>query len=288
LPAGTRFTDEQAAPKFDLHFQLSGSSPGSLTIRYAEDLFEADTIRRLLAQWETVLRDILEHPNRRVSELAILPPEEQRLLLIEWNNTRKEYPREKTLSQLFEEQAMRTPDADALVCGNVRLTYAQLLGRANAIAHQLRALGVGPESLVGICLERGWEMVAGILGTLKAGGAYVPMDPAYPRDRIAFMLDDAKASVLLIQRKQLPLLPKSDAQIICLDEFDWAAHGADTDQLHCQSRGASHKSPLAYVIYTSGSTGKPKGVAIEHRNAVAFVRWAKDVFTPEELSGVLF
>ena len=214
---------KQLDAKFDLHFQVADTSSIALKVRYAKDLFEAETIRRLLAQWETVLGEILEHPNRRLSELRILPSEEQRLLLLGWNNTRREYPREKTLFDLFEEQAMRTPDAVALVCGNNRLTYAQLLARAQAVAAQLRTLGIGRESLVGICLDRCWEMMAGILGTLKAGGAYVPMDPAYPKDRIAFMLSDAKAGVLLTQRKQLSSLPKTDAQIICLDEFDWDA-----------------------------------------------------------------
>jgi amino acid adenylation domain-containing protein len=131
-------------------------------------------------------------------------------------------------------------------------------------------------------------MMAGILGTLKAGGAYVPMDPAYPKDRIAFMLNDAKAGVLLTQRKQLSGLPETDARLICLDEFDWECSSHKSlPHTESQRQNGSHQSPLAYVIYTSGSTGMPKGVAIEHRNAVAFVSWAKDVFTPEQLSGVL-
>jgi amino acid adenylation domain-containing protein/FkbH-like protein len=274
--------------KFDLHFQIGGEEQTALKIGYAEDLFEVETIQRLLAQWETVLRDIVEYPNRRLSELSILPREEERLLLVDWNNTRKEYPREKTLFQLFEEQALRTPRAEALVCGNTRLTYSQLLARAHAVALRLRTLGICGESLVGICLDRCWEMVAGILGTLKAGGAYVPLDPAYPKERIAFMLNDAKAGVLLTQRKQLSALPATDARSIYLDEFDWECSSPNSLQhTESQRQNGSHQSPLAYVIYTSGSTGMPKGVAIEHRNAVAFVSWAKDVFTSEELSGVL-
>jgi amino acid adenylation domain-containing protein/FkbH-like protein len=274
--------------KFDLHFQLGGEEQTELKIGFAEDLFEAETIQRLLAQWEIVLRDMVEHPNRRLSELSILPREEERLLVVEWNDTQKEYPREKTLFQLFEEQALRTPRAEALVYGNNRLTYSQLLARANTVASRLRTLGMGQESLVGICLDRCWEMVAGILGTLKAGGAYVPMDPAYPKERIAFMLHDAKAGVLLTQRRQLSGLPATDARVICLDEFDWECSSHKSfARTESQRQNGSHQSPLAYVIYTSGSTGVPKGVAIEHRNAVAFVSWAKDVFTPEELSGVL-
>src|SRR5262249_30329138 len=192
-----------------------------LKIRYAKDLFEAETIRRLLAQWETVLRDIIEQPNWRLSELTVLPAEEQRLVLSEWNDTRKDYPLDKTLFELFEEQAKRTPNAQVLGCGKTRLTYSQLLARADAVARKLRTLGIGPESLVGICLDRCWQMVPGILGTLKAGGAYVPMDPAYPKDRIAFMLSDAKAGVLLTQRKRLASLPKTDSQIICLKDLIW-------------------------------------------------------------------
>jgi amino acid adenylation domain-containing protein/FkbH-like protein len=278
----------QSDTTFDLHFTFEDASQSVLEIRYATDLFETETIRRLLAQWETVLRDIVEHPNRRVSELNILPPEEQRRLLVGWNDTRKEYPREKTLGQLFEEQVCRTPDAEALVCGDTRLTYRQLLARADAVTRKLQEFGVRRESLVGICVERCWEMVAGILGTLRAGGAYVPMDPAYPRERVAFMLSDSKAAVLLTQRKQLDSLTKSDAQVICLDEFEWGRScGERLEGSEPEAENGSHQSPLAYVIYTSGSTGMPKGVAIENRNAVAFVSWAKDVFTAEELSGVL-
>ena len=281
-------SEENLAPetKFDLHFQFEGEGEAMLKIRYAKDLFEAETIKRLLAQWETVWRDILAHPERKLSELAILPAQEQRLLS-DWNNTRKEYPQNKTLFQLFEEQAARTPDAEALVCGNARYTYSQLLARANAVARELRRLGVKPESLVGICMERCVEMVAGILGTLKAGGAYVPMDPAYPKERIAFMLEDSKPLVLLTQKSLCNQLPKTTAQVICLDTFDWGATGKKTADPACDSPSGSQKSPLAYVIYTSGSTGQPKGVAIEHRNAVAFVSWAKDVFSSKELSGVL-
>ena len=286
--AGTKREVNERDAKFDLCFQVERESQTVLKIRYAEDLFDAQTIQRLLAQWETALRNIVEHPNRRLSELRILPREEERLLLVEWNNTQKEYPREKTLFELFEEQAMRTPRAEALVCGNTRLTYSQLLARANAVASRLRTLGIGRESLVGICVDRCWEMVAGILGTLKAGGAYVPMDPAYPKERIAFMLSDAKAGVLLTQRKQLPSLPKADAEIVCLDQFDWESSNHDSVALaESRAQNGLHQAPLAYVIYTSGSTGTPKGVAIEHRNAVAFVSWAKEVFTQEELSGIL-
>jgi amino acid adenylation domain-containing protein/FkbH-like protein len=274
--------------RYDLYFHFEGTGQAMLKIRYAKDLFERESIKRLLAQWETVLRDILECAECHMSELTILPPEERRLVLSDWNNTRKEYPREKTLFQLFEEQAARTPTADALVCGKERFTYMQLLSRANAVARRLRTLGIREESLVGICVDRCWEMVAGILGTLKAGGAYVPMDPSYPKDRIAFMLNDAKASVLLTQRKQLPSLAKTDAKVICLDEVDWESSNRESLTWPNSTRqNQSGQSPLAYVIYTSGSTGQPKGVAIEHRNAVAFVSWAKNVFSPMELSGVL-
>jgi len=285
---GTNDAVGKCDAKFDLHFQFRDSRQTVLQVRYAKDLFEAETLRRLLAQWETILRDIIEHPNRRVSELEILPPEEQCLLLSDWNDTRKEYPQGKTLFQLFEEQAMRTPEAEALICGTIRLTYSELLARAHAVACRLQDSGIGSESLVGICLDRCWEMVAGILGTLKAGGAYVPMDPAYPKERIAFMLGDANAGVLLTQRGQLSSLPKTDAQTICLDEFDWESSNREPfASFESTAKNRPGQSPLAYVIYTSGSTGQPKGVAIEHRNAVAFVSWAKDVFTAEDLSGVL-
>jgi amino acid adenylation domain-containing protein/FkbH-like protein len=209
-----------------------------------------------------------------------MTPEEENLILVEWNRTEKDYPRDKTLIQLFLEQAARTPEAEALVCGTNRLTYRELSGRATSVARRLRDLGVGRDTLVGICLERSEDMVAGILGTLLAGGAYVPLDPAYPKTRLEFIVKDAEMRVVLTRRKLRDLLPAVETQFLCVE---------DLDPVDDQAAPAPAAGPrdLAYVLYTSGSTGQPKGVALEHRGAVALVSWAREVFAPDEISGVL-
>jgi amino acid adenylation domain-containing protein/FkbH-like protein len=294
LPRG-RATIAPETADFELSFHVAEVADGGLGVRidYAAELFEPDTIRRLLAHWETLLRGILSGPGRRVSELPLVPPEEQHRLLVEWNDTAKDYPREKRIIELFEAQVARAPDAEALVCGHTRLTYGELDARATRLAGRLRALGVGNETLTGVCLERSWEMVAGILGVLRAGGAYVPLDPAYPRERLAFMLQDSNACVLLVRRNLRHLIPGTGAKVLCIDDDSEAPAGGEAS---CETRhpGAressilnSHSSPLAYVIYTSGSTGQPKGVAVEQRSVVALVNWARDRFGPEALSGVL-
>ncbi|MEY2555908.1 MAG: hypothetical protein QOF93_1052, partial [Verrucomicrobiota bacterium] len=180
------------------------------------------------------------------------------------------YPREAFIHYLFEEQVKRTPDAVALVCAEVELSYRQLNERANQLAHELMRLGVGPNSLIGICVERSPEMVVALLATLKAGGAYVPLDPTYPRDRLAFMLNDAHASVLLTQSDLIETLPFHGAPRICLDS-DWKSiEKNSTDNLNTRLAADS----LAYVIYTSGSTGQPKGAMITHRGLTNYLNWA--------------
>jgi amino acid adenylation domain-containing protein/FkbH-like protein len=237
----------------------------------------------MVGHFETLLAAVAEHPEQRLSLLPILSPGEANQVLSEWNATEKEYPDTVTLAQLFEAQVARTPDAVALIAGTDRLSYRELNARANQVAHELRSLGVGPGTMVGICLERSWRLLVAILGVLKAGGAYVPLDPAYPKDRLAFILEDAKAPVLLTQESLRGQPVRNGTKILCLDS-DWEKirnHSRENISSKAQS------SDLAYIIYTSGSTGKPKGVAIENRNAVALVAWAKDVFTTEELAGVL-
>ena len=204
--------------------------------------------------------------------------------LVEWNATAREYPRDATLAQLFEAQVSRSPEAIALIDGAERFSYAELNARANQVAHRLRMLGVGPGKLVGVCVKRSWRMIVGILGVLKAGGAYVPLDPAYPKDRLTFILEDTKAPVLLTEQALRSLRVPEETKIICLDS-DWPDIQWQSRQDLCLRRPKS--DDLAYVIYTSGSTGKPKGVAIEHRNAVALVYWAREVFGSEEFAGVL-
>jgi amino acid adenylation domain-containing protein/thioester reductase-like protein len=187
-----------------------------------------------------------------------------------------------SIHQLFEAQAIATPDAVAVVFQDQQLTYGELNQKANQLAHHLQSLGVKPEVLVGICVERSLEMIVGLLGTLKAGGAYVPLDPAYPSDRLGFILEDAQLSILISQQSLKESLPPHQAQPVNIE--DWHILS-----LQSTENVVSNVQPdnLAYVIYTSGSTGKPKGVAIEHRNTTAFISWAKAFFTPKQLEGVL-
>ncbi|MEG4280406.1 amino acid adenylation domain-containing protein [Microcoleus sp. MON1_C1] len=187
------------------------------------------------------------------------------------------------IHQLFESQVERTPDAVAVVFEGQQLTYRELNVKANQLAHYLRSIGVRPEVLVGICVERSFDMIVGILGILKAGGAYVPLDPTYPHERLAFMLEDSSVPVLLTQARLVKSLPKHQARIVCLDT-DWEIIERQSEANLISEVKLDN---LAYVIYTSGSTGKPKGVAIEHRNAVALLDWAKQVFNPDDLAGVL-
>jgi amino acid adenylation domain-containing protein len=217
----------------------------------------------------------------------VVPPPiteaERYQLLVEWNATQSAYPRDMCIHQLFEAQMQRTPDAVAVIFENERLTYRELNSKANQLAHYLQKLGVGPEVLVGVCVERSLEMLVGLLGILKAGGAYVPLDPAYPQERLAFMIQDSQVKVLLTQERLRTRIPEQEAQVVCLDTA-----AAVLAQQHVANPALSSVPEyLAYVIYTSGSTGRPKGVAIAHRSTVAFVNWALGVFAAEELAGVL-
>jgi amino acid adenylation domain-containing protein/FkbH-like protein len=266
---------------FDLHLCLIDSEQEpTIRLEYAADLFSPATIQRMLGHLETTLQRLVETPEPPLSGLSILTRNEEDLLLRGWNQTESDYPRDKTLIQLFEEQAARTPAAEALVCGAKRFTYRELSERATRVANHLRILGVGNQSLVGICLERSEDMLAAILGTLQAGGAYVPLDPAYPKARLATIAQDAGLKVLLTRRKLRDLLPATETPFLCVEDLQSLGD-------YIVPPATSGPEDLAYVLYTSGSTGQPKGVALEHRSAVALVSWARQVFKPDEISGVL-
>ena len=198
------------------------------------------------------------------------------------NNNRVGAAEEKCVHELFQHQVVCAPNSVAIVSEGQQLTYRELNARSNQLARYLRKLGVGPEVLVGICLERSPLMLIGLIGILKAGGAYVPLDPAYPHERLRFMLDDAVAPVFITQQDLLARLPATSAHTICLD--DWESIGSESEE---DPHSTAVAENLSYVIYTSGSTGKPKGVAIQHQSVVALVNWASTVFSPEELQGVL-
>jgi amino acid adenylation domain-containing protein/FkbH-like protein len=277
---------ELRTSRYDLILRLTSGSRGlNGWLEYSTALFDESRIARMAVHFATLFRAALSHPEEGISRLPLLSRPECRLLLNEWTNTRAPYPIKKDLIELFEDQVLRTPHAEALIWGLTRLTYIQLWSRATEIARQLRCVGVGKESLVGICLERSADMVASILGTLMSGAAYVPVDPAYPAERIGFIMEDARLGVLLTHSRLMNSLPKTGASLLCIDTLGSGLSPSKLTQ-HTKRR-ASDPNALAYVIYTSGSTGKPKGVALEHKGAVALVSWASDVFTSEELSGVL-
>jgi non-ribosomal peptide synthetase component F len=236
---------------------------------YNRGLFDATTIRRMASHFVKLLEGIVADPHQRIGSLALLEESEREQLLAEWNDTATEYPRDKCIHQLFEEQAEVTPDAVAVVFEDRQLTYRELNAQSNQLAHHLHELGVGRDVLVGICVERSLEMLIGIIGILKAGGAYVPLDPAYPCQRLAFMLQDSEARVLLTQQSLLDRLPDHTAKVICLDS-DWHQIAIQpTANLPIETT----PEDLAYVIYTSGSTGKPKGVLTTHDNLLNFSFW---------------
>ena len=270
--------------KFDLVFSLEEGSEGiCCTLQYNTELFEAATIRRMLGHYEKLLEGMSAAPGQRIGQLPMLSDQERQQILEEWNDTGRSYPRERCVHRLFEEQVERTPESVAVVFEDRRLSYHELNARSNRLAHFLQSLGVGPETLVAICVERSLEMVIGLLGILKAGGAYVPLDPKYPPERLRFMLHDTRASVLLTQQSLASSLPEVEARVVYLDT-DWARIEDESPGNPC-STVTSHN--LAYVIYTSGSTGKPKGVAIEHRNTVALIAWSHEVYSKSDLAGVL-
>jgi amino acid adenylation domain-containing protein len=273
---------------FDLNLNVSDANRHArLDCRYNANLFRPETIRRWLGHFQTLLQGIVLNPRQRISELPLLPEAERNQLLVEWNNTAVEYPRDKCPHHLFEEQVCRTPEAPAVVFGDKTLTYSELDRQADQVASGLRALGIGPETPVGLCLERSDTMVIALLGILKAGGAYVPLDPAYPAERIGLMLRGTRALLMLAQRKFGPSLESefSDMKRAFVEDL-LAPSGNGSDRKPVDPDITSRD--LAYVIHTSGSTGVAKPVAIEHRNAVNFISWAGRVFTREELAGVLF
>ena len=224
------------------------------------DLFEPETITRMMGHLEMLITGMLENPAQRISELPMLTPDERRQLLVEWADTKTDYPA-KCVHELFEEQASRTPDAIAVVFDGEQLTYRELNRQANRLANYLRTLGVGADTLVGVHMERSAQLVVAMLAIIKAGGAYLPLDLSYPKERMAFMMADAQAPVLLTERKLAGGLPETDATIVCIDDSGEliSSFSAQTPD------NLATTESLIYVIYTSGSTGSPKGVAVTHR-----------------------
>lgn len=231
---------------------------------FRTDLFDRETIDRIHARLRVLLEGILAHPDESISRLPVLPAAERDLILREWNRTQTEYPATSCVHDLFTEQAARTPDSLAARCGGAEITYGELERRSNQLAHYLQSLGVGPEARVALCVERSIDFVIGFLAVMKAGGAYVPLDPAYPEPRLAFMIEDAAAAVVLTHARWADRFRGEIIRIIALDEdLSALARAPETPP-----RSGVGPDNLAYVMYTSGSTGKPKGVLVPHRGVV--------------------
>src|ERR1041385_5100638 len=283
LPAGS------VKAKFDLSLSLQetgGSIRGG--VEYATALFAPETIKRFVGYFGRLLEGMVADENQRLDTIELMGERELEQVLFEWNETEAKYPKDKCIQELFEEQVEKIPNAVAVVCGDEDLTYGELNRRANQLAHHLRGLGVRPDELVAICVERGMEMLVGLLGILKAGGAYVPLDPAYPLERQRFMLEDSDPMVLLTQSHLASRFSELLATLPVLD--------LNNDEAQWKDLPDSNPSPdsigltpnhMAYIIYTSGSTGVPKGVMIEHHSAVTLLQWAGEVYSRGELGGVL-
>jgi amino acid adenylation domain-containing protein/non-ribosomal peptide synthase protein (TIGR01720 family) len=270
--------------KLDLSLHLQETPEGLKGgFEYATDLFEASTIARLGEHLERLLAAIVAEPDRQLGELDLLGADERTLLLEGWNDTAADYPREQSLHALFAAQAARTPDAAAVVFEDEVLSYAALDARSSQLAHHLRDLGVGPEVVVGLCLERSIQMVVALLAILKAGGAYLPLDPDYPAERLAFMLADAQAPVIVSQTSLADRLPEGAARRVCLDEDSARISRRPTTPPVVASKPGN----LAYVIYTSGSSGRPKGVMSRHDGLMNRIVWMQTTYQLDASDRVL-
>jgi amino acid adenylation domain-containing protein len=269
--------------KFDLTFILEESRDGLLgTMEYNTDIFDESRIGRMLDHFRNLLEAILRERPQSVSTLSLLSEAECNQLLIEWNDTASDYPQSLDIGELSETQAKLIPEAIAVAYRDEQLTYQELNRRVNRLALFLQRLGVGPEVLVGLCLERSVEMVVAVLGVLKAGGAFLPLDPAYPVERLGYMLTDASVKIVLTKQELKNRLGAYRGETICLD-WEWERINAENGWELQSKAGAEN---LAYVIYTSGSTGKPKGVMVTYRGLTNYLWWAQKIYLPENGSVV--
>ncbi|MCH9693207.1 MAG: amino acid adenylation domain-containing protein [Gammaproteobacteria bacterium] len=266
-------TASKGTSQYDMTITVRERPNGhDLRIEYRTDLFDAETIRRVLHRIGQLLAEIVKDPTRPLSNINLTTPDELQKLLIDWNQTRLDYPDSLCLHELFERQAERSAERIALRCQDQSITYRELDENSNRLARHLADQGVGTETFVAICVERSIEMVTGLLAIMKAGGAYIPLDHSYPAERLAHMLEDSDATVLVTTSKLLSELPQHNAREVLLDTH--------SEAIAAQSLAKPHSTVtpenVAYLIYTSGSTGKPKGVQIEHRNVVNFLASMKE------------
>ena len=275
--------------KFDMTLTLQEAGDGKRIVggvEYATALFERATVERYVGYFRTLLEGMVANENETIEGLRILPEKEREQLLYGWNETKREYRSNRCVHELFEEQVERAGEATALVFEEQELSYGELNRRANQVAHYLRRLGVKPDTRVAICVERGVEMIVGLLGILKAGGAYVPLDPGYPVERLRYMLEDSGPVALLTQAGQREILGELNGTVPVIDvEAESGVWGEEPEtNLDRESLGLNSRH-LAYVIYTSGSTGKPKGVMVEHHNLSGYLLWSEEAYYREPGSG---
>jgi amino acid adenylation domain-containing protein len=271
---------DSGTSKFDLTLSLAERDKMLVGFfEYSSELFERHTIERMVSHFQTLMRGLVADRHLPISKLPLLAEAERRQLLIGWNDTYAQYPKDTCLHELFETQAAKTPESIAFEFEAEKLTFRELNSRANQLARHLRGLGIGREMLVGLCMERSLEMVVGVLGILKAGGAYVPLDPAYPDQRLEFMSRDACLAAIVTREGFVPRLQHYGGSFVCVDNWDSIATQSDADL-----NNESAADGAAYVIYTSGSTGIPKGVVGLHRGTVNRLAWMwkKYPFAPNE------
>jgi amino acid adenylation domain-containing protein len=266
----TKIEVETTTAKFDLSLVIDDKPEGlKCEFNYSTDVFDESAIRRMGQHYEMLLRAIISDPQQPISCVQMLTQAEKDQVLVEWNNTKKDYPQDRHIHEFFESQVERTPDSVAVTFEGQKLTYSELNARANQLAHFLQSLGVGPEGIVGICVERSPEMIIGLLGILKAGGAYMPLDPMYPKDRLAVMLEGANTKILLTQQRLVDDLPANVDYILCLDS------DSETIAKYDQSNPTNHATldNLIAVLQTSGSTGSPKGTMVTGRGFLNLCLW---------------
>ncbi|HEU4559465.1 MAG TPA: amino acid adenylation domain-containing protein, partial [Longimicrobium sp.] len=276
---------EVETTRFDLSLTAIPHDDGvGGAMEYSTALFDRSTVRRMLDHLERILEQVAGDADVRLSQLELLGESERALVLEEWNATDTEYPDDACVHERFEAQAGRTPGAVALVFEDRSLTYTELNARANRLAHHLRSLGVGPDVRVGICVERGLEMVVGLLGVMKAGGAYVPLDPGHPAERLAYVLADSAPAVVLTQQALRDRVESAGVPVLELDA-ERPAWADESDQN--PAVGGLTAVHLAYVMYTSGSTGRPKGVSVPHRGVINLLRSIRERVGMEPADGLL-
>ncbi len=275
---------DRAAARFDLNLMIE-ERDGALhcMMEFSTELFDSKQIKRLLGHYQNILRQVLADPDVAITRAPLMLESEQEHVLAQGEPAHTESALLKSINQLFQEQVQSTPDRIAIVSGNEQITYYVLNARANLLANYLKRRGVGPEVLVGLCVNRTIDMIVGMLGILKAGGAYVPLDPHYPKDRIDFILRDAQIPIVITETEWEARFDFTQSTIVSLDK-EWKFIVQEASR---NPKSSSIPENIAYVIYTSGSTGQPKGVIISQGNAVALLNWARSVFSLPDLAGVL-